>query len=269
VFIDDATGRLTALRFAPVESGKAYLDTLRDHVLTHGRPLAFYSDRHGIFRVNAKDAESGDGKTEFGRVVERLDIALIHALTPQAKGRVERANQTLQDRLIKEMRLRNISSMEAAQAFLPSFMQAWNAKFAVAPRDKVPAHRPWTQAADELDLLLARREERVLSKALTFSYGGTKYCVKTSGPATAMRGAKVLVHHFTDGRLRVTYKDRVLALTAYGTYPLADPAVDEKGLDARVDAIVAAHRTAGSMIPHWRDGLKPGASGAPLRGFGA
>jgi transposase len=244
VFIDDATSRLTALHFAPVESGKAYLDTLRDQVLTHGRPLAFYSDRHGIFRVNAKDAESGDGKTEFGRVVERLDIALINALTPQAKGRVERANQTLQDRLIKEMRLRNISSMEAAQAFLPSFMLKWNEKFAVAPSNEVPAHRPWTKTNDELDLLLARREDRVLSKALTFSYGGTKYCVKTSGPGTAMRGGKVLVHHFTDGRLHVTYKDRVLALTAYGTYPVPDAAVDEKTLDARVDVVVAAARTA-------------------------
>jgi transposase len=244
VFIDDATSRLTALRFAPVESGKAYLDTLRDQVLTHGRPLAFYSDRHGIFRVNAKDAESGDGKTEFGRVVERLDIALINALTPQAKGRVERANQTLQDRLIKEMRLRNISSMEAAQAFLPSFMLKWNEKFAVAPSNEVPAHRPWTKTNDELDLLLARREDRVLSKALTFSYGGTKYCVKTSGPGTAMRGGKVLVHHFADGRLHVTYKDRVLALTAYGTYPVPDAAVDEKTLDARVDVVVAAARTA-------------------------
>ena len=244
VFIDDATGRLTALRFAPVESGKAYLDTLRDQVLTHGRPLAFYSDRHGIFRVNAKDAESGDGKTEFGRVMERLDIALIYALTPQAKGRVERANQTLQDRLIKEMRLRNISSMEAAQAFLPSFMLKWNERFAVEPSDAIPAHRPWTKTNDELDLLLARREDRVLSKALTFSYAGTKYCVKTSGPGTAMRGAKVLVHHLTDGRLHVTYKDRVLALTAYRTYPVPDPAVDEKTLDARVDAIVAAARAA-------------------------
>ncbi len=71
----------------------AYLATLRAHVLAHGRPLAFYSDRHGVFRVNAKEAESGDGKTEFERVVERLGIALIHARTPQAKGRVERANQ--------------------------------------------------------------------------------------------------------------------------------------------------------------------------------
>jgi hypothetical protein len=112
-----------------VESGKAYLDTLRDHVLTHGCPLAFYSDRHGIFRVNAKDAQSGDGKTEFGRVVERLEIGLINALTPQAKGRVERANQTLQDRLIKEMRLSNINSMAEANAFLPGFMIRYNEKW--------------------------------------------------------------------------------------------------------------------------------------------
>jgi hypothetical protein len=95
VFIDDATSRLTALRFVPVESTRAYLEALRDQVLDHGRPLAFYSDRHGIFRVNAKDAKSGDGKTEFHRVADRLGSEPIHALTPQAKGRVERANQTL------------------------------------------------------------------------------------------------------------------------------------------------------------------------------
>ena len=245
VFIDDATGRLTALRFAPVESGKAYLDALRDQVLTHGCPLAFYSDRHGIFRVNAKDAASGDGKTEFGRVVERLGIALIHALTPQAKGRVERANQTLQDRLIKEMRLSNINSIEAAHAFLPSFILKWNEKFSVKPRDAVSAHVPWTKTEAALDIALARQEARVLSKALTFSYGGTKYCVNTRGPGTAMRGATVLVHHLADGRLHVTYKDRVLACTAYGTYPVPDPAEDEKTLDVRVDAIIAGQRAAG------------------------
>ena len=88
MFVDDATSRLIALHFAPAECTKAYLEALRDQVLTHGRPLAFYSDRHGVFRVNAKDAESGDGKTEFGHVAERLDIGLINALTPQAKGRV-------------------------------------------------------------------------------------------------------------------------------------------------------------------------------------
>jgi transposase len=248
VFIDDATGRLTALQFAPAESGQAYLTALRAHVLTHGCPLAFYSDRHGIFRVNAKDAQSGDGKTEFGRVAERLEIGLINALTPQAKGRVERANQTLQDRLVKEMRLRNICSISQAQAYLPEFMLEWDKKFAVEPRDKTSAHRPWTKTADDLDLALARREERVLSKALTFSYGGTKYCVKTEGPGTAMRGAKIAVHHFTDGRLRVSYKDRVLTCTAYGSYAVPDPAEDEKTLDARVDAIVAARGQSGRGI---------------------
>jgi hypothetical protein len=269
VFIDDATGQLTALRFAPVESGAAYLAALRDHVLTHGRPQALYSDRHGIFRVNAKDAANGDGKTEFGRVVDRLEIGLINALTPQAKGRVERANQTLQDRLIKEMRLRNISSMQAGQAFLPSFMVAWNGRFAVPPSDPVPAHRPWTQTEDALDLLLARHEERVLSKALTFSYGGTKYCVNTGGAGTALRGAKVMVHHFADDRLRVMYKDRILALTAYGSYPVPDAPASEKTLDARVDAIIAARKPAHAIVSGRGGGIKPGAQGAPLRGVGA
>ena len=102
------------------------------------------------------------------------------------------------------------------------------------PRDENPAHRPWARTEDELDLALARREERTLSKARTFSYGGTKYCVKTSGPGTAMRGAKVLVHDFADGHLRVTYKDRVLVLTAYGTYPVPDAKVDEKTLAPRL-----------------------------------
>src|SRR5665213_1150248 len=155
VFIDDATGRLTALRFAPSETTHAYLLGLKSHVLAHGCPLAFYSDRHGIFRVNAKDAASGDGKTEFGRVVERLEIELINALTPQAKGRVERANQTLQDRLVKEMRLHGISSIEAAQAFAPAFMAIWNARFAVEPRAAADAHRPWTQTPEALEEALA------------------------------------------------------------------------------------------------------------------
>ena len=82
----------------------------------------------------------------------------------------------------------------------------------------------------------------MLSKALTFSYGGTKHCVKTQGPGTAMRGAKIAVHHFADGRLRFSYKDRLLTCTAYGTYAVPDPAEDEKTLDARVDAIAATRR---------------------------
>ena len=240
VFVDDATGRLTALRFVAAETTRGYLEALRAHVLAHGVPLAFYSDRHGIFRVNAKDAGSGDGKTEFGRVCERLGIEPIHALTPQAKGRVERANQTLQDRLVKEMRLRGICSMEAANGFAPAFVETHNKRFAVPPRDPASAHRPWTGPAEALDDLLARREERVLSKALTFGSAGTKYCVKTDGPGTALRGAKVTLHHFVGGGMTVHYRGRVLPVTAYGRYPIPGPAEDGKTVDARLDAVIAA-----------------------------
>ena len=138
------------------------------------------------------------------------------------------------------MRLSNISSIEAARAFLPGYILKYNEKFGVPPRDETPAHRPWTKTVDELDEALARREERTLTKALTFSSGGKKYRVKTAGPGTALRGAKVTLHHFADGRSRVYCKERPLAVTAYGTYPVPDPAEDEKTLDMRVDAIVAA-----------------------------
>ena len=249
VFIDDATSRLLGLRFVSLplrrrgaETTEAYNTTLRACILKHDRPLAFYSDRHGIFRINAKDADRGDGKTEFGRVVERLGIELINASTPQAKGRVERSNQTLQERLIKEMRLADTGSIEDANAFLPSYRDTWNEKFAVPQRGATSACRPWTKTAGELNDDLARREERTLTKALTFSTGGTKFCVKTSGPGTALRGAKVMLYHYADGRMDVHYKDRILAWTAYDTYPVLSPTEDEKTLDPRIDAIVAAQQ---------------------------
>lgn len=240
VFIDDATGQLTGLRFAPAESTRAYLETLRTHVLAHGLPLALYSDRHGIFRVNAKDAASGDGKTEFGRVAERLGIELIHAQTPQAKGRVERANQTLQDRLVKEMRLEGISGIAAANAFLPGFMDSWNARFAVAPREPAPAHRPWTKPPEALDAALAHHDERTLSKNLTFRAQGRLHAIKTKGPGTALRGARVNLLTHLDGRIEVHYKQRILETSVFGPCRAPQAAEDDKSLDARIDAIIAA-----------------------------
>ena len=241
VFIDDATGRLTGLRFAPAETTRAYLETRRAHVLAHGLPLALYSDRHGIFRVNAKDAASGGGKTEFGRVAERLGVELIHART-RAKPRAgwSLANQTLQDRLVKEMRLEGISGIAAANGFLPGFMERWNARFAVAPRDPTPAHRPWTQAPEALDAAFARYEERTLSKSLAFRAQGRLYAVKTTGPGTALRGAKVSLVHHLDGRIEVRYKQRSLETTAFGPCRAPPAAEDEKSVDARLEAIIAA-----------------------------
>ena len=154
----------------------------------------------------------------------------------------ERANQTLQDRLVKEMRLRNISSMEAANGFSPTFIEAFNQRFAGPPRDDASAFRPWMDTPEMLDNALARREERVLSRALTFNSAGTKYCVNANGPGTALRGAKVTLHHFLGGGMSVHYKDRVLPVTAYGSYPVPDHVEDEKTLDVRLDAIIASRR---------------------------
>jgi len=240
VFIDDATGRLTALHMATAETTRAYIVALRRHVQAFGRPLALYSDRHGVFRVNAKEAESGDGKTEFNRVTDRLNIEQICARTPQAKGRVERANQTLQDRLIKEMRLAGVASIAAAEAFFPGFIAKHNVSFAVAPRDAEDAHRPLALDAAALEEVLARREERVLTKALTFSCGGVKYAVATKGPGLALRGARITLLHFADGSMRARFKDRELSFTAYGRSGVPAALEDEKTIDARLDAIVAS-----------------------------
>jgi transposase len=248
VFIDDATSRLMALHFSPTETTEAYLTTLKQYILSHGIPLAFYSDRHGIFRVNAVDAVKSDGKTEFNRVTERLNIEQICAHSPQAKGRVERVNQTLQDRLIKDMRLHNIASIAEAEAFFPAFIEAHNKKFSVPAKDKTNAHRPWTGTEKILDDVLARRETRTLSKALTFSSEGKIYCVKTDGVGVALRGAKVELYHLVNGVMEVHYAggggDRVLPCTAFKTYPVPSPTVDEKTLDARVDACIAKRHPA-------------------------
>ena len=108
--------------------------------------MAFYSDKHGIFRVNAKDAIGGDRVTQFGRVLSELNIDIICANSPQAKGRVERAFGTLQDRLVKELRLAGISTIEAANAWVPAFMVDYNKRFARAPENAKDLHRKLTAA---------------------------------------------------------------------------------------------------------------------------
>ena len=108
-FVDDATSRLMVLRFVASESAFDYFRATCDYLQRHGKPIAFYSDKHSIFRVNSKDAIGGEGVTQFGRALSELNIDIICANSPQAKGRVERAFGTLQDRLVKELRLAGIS----------------------------------------------------------------------------------------------------------------------------------------------------------------
>jgi len=208
-FVDDATSRLMHLSFAEAETTFDYFAAVGAYIREHGKPRAFYSDKPGVFRVNMPHPVSGTGLTQFGRAMKELSIELLCAHSPQAKGRVERANQTLQDRLVKELRLRGISSAEEAKAYLPEFIADYNGRFAVAPRSAEDAHRPLSTAED-LSRILSRCETRVLSRNLTLSYDGRVYQIKTARAAYTMRGARVEVRETGAGEISVEYKGRPL-----------------------------------------------------------
>jgi transposase len=140
VFIDDATGKLMQLRFVPSESTSSYFDCLRRYLDAHGCPVAFYSDKHTVFRIN-RDAKGGAGMTQFGRALAKLNIEIICANSSQAKGRVERVNRTLQDRLVKELRLDDVCDMQAGNDFLPEFLNRFNEKFSVRAAKPEDLHR--------------------------------------------------------------------------------------------------------------------------------
>jgi transposase len=215
VYIDDASGKLMELWFAPRESFFSYCEATRHYLERYGKPLAFYSDKHGIFRVNQPQTVGfGKGLTQFGRAMQELDIQIVCANTPQAKGRVERAGLTLQDRLVKELRLRGISDMETANAYAPEFWEDFNRRFAVEPRSHHNAHRPLLPG-DDLDRILTWQETRTLSKNLTLQYKKVIYQIQTKRPGYAMRKATVTVCENIQGDIQILYKGHPLDYSLY------------------------------------------------------
>jgi transposase len=170
VFIDDATSRLVQLRFVPSESTDSYFEALGTYLASHGCPVAFYSDKHTVFKVNKPDAKGGSGMTQFGRALAELNIEIICANSSQAKGRVERANRTLQDRLVKELRLENVCDLDAGNAFLPEFLVRYNKHFAVPPLKPEDLHRTLNVVASRLKEILCHREQRYVSEQLSIAY---------------------------------------------------------------------------------------------------
>ena len=257
VFIDDATSRLMAMGFFAAETTEAYLGTLRSYLTAHGRPVAFYSDRYGVFRVNAKGRE--DELTQFTRVLKTLDIEPIHAGSPQAKGRVERANRTLQDRLVKEMRLRGIGGLEAGNAYLGEFMADFNRRFAVSPRNPVDAHRKVLHDAAELDLILCEHHVRKLTKNLTVKFECREYQVTGRGRGYRLRGAAVTVCKGFDGSVTVLRAGRALPVRLFAEGEAAAAVEDGKTVRGRVDRIKAEQlgRPAYKPAPDhpWRRGF--------------
>jgi transposase len=248
VFIDDATGEFMMLFFTEAETTHSYFQATEQYLCEHGRPRAFYSDKFGVFRINQPNDLQSDGTTQFARALYELDIELICANTPQAKGRVERANQTLQDRLVKELRLRRISDIPSANAFLPEFRADLKRRFAVQPREPQDAHRP-LRVSDDLTRILALRERRTLSKNLTLNYNRTVYQIHTPRPAYALRHAKVEVRQRWDGTLQILYKGRPLEYAVYREPPRQAELIPSKALNAALDARRTASRRRKAHVP--------------------
>jgi hypothetical protein len=245
-FVDDATSRLMQLRFVTSESAFDYFRTTRAYLEEHGKPVAFYSDKHGIFRVNSKEAAGGDGVTQFGRALLALNIDIICANSPQAKGRIERAFGTLQDRMVEEMRLAGVSPgqargpIAAANAWLPGFITTYNTRFGRDPANAKDLHRPLAQA-DDLDEILAWREERMVTRNLTLHYDRMMLLLDPTSLARGLVRKRVEIVNYPDGRFAVQFNGATLGFKVFDKIQTVQPGaiVDNKRLSAVLEQVKA------------------------------
>jgi Helix-turn-helix domain len=216
VFIDDATGQLVGMHFCHAESTFEYMNVTRRYLLEYGKPVAFYSDKHAVFRVNKAGGTRGEGITQFGRALHDLNIESICANSQAAKGRVEGANGTLQDRLVKELRLAGISSIADGNAFLESFRRDYNARFGRTPASDHDAHRKLIKAERvRIDDIFSWQESRAITRSLTLQYDKVVYLIKPGPENDKIAGQHVTVFDYPDGRFKIRYEGRELPYSVF------------------------------------------------------
>ncbi len=212
VFIDDATGQ-TYGKFFPTETTVSYLEVTYEYTKKYGRPQAMYSDRHNIFKVNKPGCIKKENITQFSRALKELDVQLYWANSPQAKGRVERANKTLQDRLVKELRLQGIQDIERANDYLKKeFWESYNLKFQKKAADPKNAHRE-SPSDSELKQILSEKHTRKISKNLEFHFENNLYQIKEL-PRGLLRSEVTIIKQL-DGTMLVMNKGRKLHVVRY------------------------------------------------------
>jgi molybdenum-dependent DNA-binding transcriptional regulator ModE len=212
VMVDDATN-ITYAQFFEGETTRACYDVFEGWCREHGLPGSLYVDRDSIYRCErvatvAEQVAGEEPKTQFGRAMETLGVELIMAHSPQAKGRVERRNGLLQDRLVKEMRLAGIDDLEAANEFLrKKFLPALNRKFTVTPRSQADAHR---RPPADLAATLSWQEERVVQPDWTVAWEGRWFQIPREHEALNLAGRKIIVRHLRNGAVELIYQNRKL-----------------------------------------------------------
>lgn len=216
VVIDDATNR-TYARFYPAETTDAAFDVFGRWTKLHGLPRAVYVDRHGIYR----DEEHPQKPTQFGRSMKELGVELIMAHSPQAKGRVERRNAVFQDRLVKEMRLRNISDMRQGNALLEEkFLDDLNGRYAVKARRGTDLHRRVGEGV-VLEEVLCEQEWRVVGRDWCVRWRNRWLQIGAAHEALNLAGRRVLVKRRGDGVVVLEYQKRQLIYQELGSRPVA------------------------------------------------
>lgn len=236
LFVDDATSSILYAHLDPIETTMGYFRGMTAHVKTYGIPLAYYSDKHMIFRVgNAKTLEVN--LSQFERACSELGIEGICANSPQAKGRVERKNRTLQDRLVKEFRLAGINNMEDGNKFLQMYIPKHNKQFAVCARDAKDVHLGIIPDEETLAHILSVQSERKLSKNLEISFENTIYQILTEGKGRRLQNSTVTVCAMLNG------DTHLLSSTGnklpYKTLKVRTKLVlDDKSLNAHMEGLV-------------------------------
>lgn len=213
VYVDDATSRLMHLHFTATESTFSYFEATRAYLERYGKPVAFYSDKYSVFR-SPTAGKTGSSVTQFGRAMYELNIDTFCANSSSAKGRVERAHLTLQDRLVKELRLRGVSTVADANGYAPSFIAMYNVRFAKPARSDFNAHRP-LRDDENLDRLLTWRETRRVSKSLTVLYDRVLYLLDDTLENRKLIHRYIDVWEYPDGRIEIRADGEVLRCRLY------------------------------------------------------
>jgi transposase len=215
--IDDATGEVPCAQFREQEDAQGYFLILKELAMGRGLPLAIYSDQHGIFRRLPKEALTVEEElagerqpTQFGRLLKELEIEAIFALSPQAKGRIERLWGTFQDRLVSELRLAGAKTLAEANRVLAEFLPQYNARFAVAPANAVCAYRPLPKSW-KLEELFCFKYERQVGNDNVVKLGTRTIAIPEGPRGRSYAKARVMVHEGMDGSLGVYYQGQRIA----------------------------------------------------------
>jgi len=230
LFIDDATSEILAAEFVEHESFWSYAALCKRYFSQYGLPEAFYADRFSVFRVNHSNVTTTAAQTIFEQAMSALGIELICAYSPQAKGRVERANQTLQDRLVKEMRLEGISDYQHANLFLKKYIPSYNQKFAVQPADLIDSHEP-LRTENDLEWIFTKKIKRKLSKDLQFQYDRVIYQIQSERPAYALKGREVTVLENEHGKIKVILNQTPLEFKRFIRQPRRNAVATGKDIE--------------------------------------